>query len=876
LAHRLTWLSALVATLVLFAGAWALIASDHSARLQTAKEQTRHQLEVISYLVRSTLDQGDEQNITELISQWAMADGEVAGVIVHTLEGATLGEFRSQTPAAHTLTETRSIGFRGRERAIVSLTRSLEHVYEHSRQLAFRLLEIAALLSLGAVVAVYLLVKRQTEAQRLRERSQELQEANERLETALADLDLSESDKRRLAAFPRDNPNPILAYDGEGRVTFENPAFTRLREALGGKTPEDVLPPAHRQLLESSQRGQPAASREYACGSRYLIADYQLIPGADATYVYFRDITEQRLAETELIREQSRAKVTLASIGDAVVTTDSYGLIEYLNPVAEQLCGIRSAAAVGKPLAEVVSLFDLDAGEALGDVVERCTSRRRPLRLEGSLELASLDGRRYPIDASVSPIRIADHAILGVVLVMRDVTAERRLQNELTRQATHDALTGLLNRSAFETHLEAALDSARSRDQVHALCYLDLDQFKVVNDTCGHVAGDELLRQLTGLMRREFRAGDAIARLGGDEFAVLIHDCAPELVVERAERFRLELSDYSFAWQDKSFRVGVSIGITMIDRSSEGIGELLSRADAACYVAKDQGRNCVHLFNPDDLLTAERHGEMQWVARINGALDEDRFVLFGQRIVSVGAQAAETYGIELLLRMVDEQGQRVSPGAFLPAAERYDLMGRLDRWVIRNAFETIARHEALESVRTAPLNYFINLSGNSLSQGLLLDFVRSELHASGVNPSQITFEVTETAAIRNLSLAARLIADLRQLGCRFALDDFGSGLSSFGYLKSLPVDFLKIDGAFIREIERDSLDRTFVAAIQAVAAQMNLRTIAEFVEAPSVLEVLDEIGIDLAQGYGIATPEPLHDLLAQGRPKPPATSLGKA
>ncbi len=861
---RLYMISALVSALVMFAGAWALIAGEHSARLATAQQQARNQLDVVSYLVRNELQKSNYQGIAELLQQWALANGDVQRVTVDSRTGFRLGEYQSATQAVHTLTLLNSVDYSYRGRAITSLTLRLDLVYQQTRQLAYRLLGIAGLLSLAAAVVGYLLISRQSETQRLRLRSRELQEANQKLEMALSDLDLSESDNRRLAAFPLDNPNPILAYDAGGHVTFENPAFARLKEELGGRRPEDILPKAHPQLLKASQQGHPTASREYGCGNRIFVADYQPIPGAESTYVYFRDITVQRRAETDLMREQSRAKVTLASIGDAVVTTDSLGLVEFLNPVAEQLCGVRSAAAAGKPLAEVVTLHDLESGDALTDLVERCMTRRTPLKLDSNLELASQNGMRYQIDASVSPIRFAENVALGIVLVMRDVTAERRLQDELARQASHDALTGLLNRSAFDTHLEAALDSARSRGNSHALCYLDLDQFKVVNDTCGHVAGDELLRQITSLMRKQFRAGDALARLGGDEFAVLIHDCDSTHVFERAERFRQELTDLTFAWQDKSFRVGVSIGITMIDQKSRNVGELLSHADAACYVAKDQGRNCVHLFNRDDMLTAERHGEMQWVARIHRALEENRFVLYGQPIIALDDRGAETYGVELLLRMIDEEGQLVSPGAFLPAAERYDLMDRLDRWVIHKGLLMIARHEQRKRAHKRALRYFINLSGTSLRQGMLLDFVRAEIQGSGVNPHQLTFEVTETAAIRNLSQASRLIGDLRQIGCRFALDDFGSGLSSFGYLKNLPVDYLKIDGSFIRDIERDPLDRTFVAAIRAVAAQMNLRTIAEFVESPSVLDILDEIGIDLAQGYGIATPGPLCELLDPG------------
>ncbi len=437
-----------------------------------------------------------------------------------------------------------------------------------------------------------------------------------------------------------------------------------------------------------------------------------------------------------------------------------------------------------------------------------------------------------------------------ILTVCEDITEARNLSEQLAYQASHDDLTGLDNRREFEQHLQQVLQTARAERIEHALCYLDLDQFKVINDTCGHVAGDELLRQLGSLLMEKVRKTDTLARLGGDEFAVLLENCSAEQAYRVANKLRKAVEDFRFLWEDKSFNIAASIGLVPITEASGNMNNVLSMADAACYVAKDNGRNRTHMYHEDDVEVAQRCGEMQWVARINRALEENRFHLRCQPIVPIGSGENEGDHYELLIRMEDEDGRIVAPGAFLPAAERYNISTRLDHWVIDTAFNWLARQpEHLERLSLCS----INLSGHSLGDDDFLIFVIDKFNEGQVSPKKICFEITETAAIANLSSATHFIRTLKALGCRFALDDFGSGLSSFAYLKNLPVDFLKIDGVFVKGIVDDPVDLAIVRSINDMGHVLGKRTIAEFVENAAVLEKLREIGVDYAQGYGISS-----------------------
>jgi diguanylate cyclase (GGDEF)-like protein len=439
------------------------------------------------------------------------------------------------------------------------------------------------------------------------------------------------------------------------------------------------------------------------------------------------------------------------------------------------------------------------------------------------------------------------------------ISQERKLRKQLSYQASHDALTGLINRFEFENHLKDALESAHKEDVTHAMLYIDLDQFKIVNDTCGHVAGDELLRQLSTVLQQRIRGSDLLVRLGGDEFGVLLGNCMPENALKVANGLLNTVQEFRFVWEDKSFVVGASIGVVTIDRDSESIADIMSAADAACYSAKDAGRNRVHIFGRNDKSFVDRYGEMQWVTRINEALAKDNFQLFCQQIMPVGDTGGDSpVLIEILVRMKDEGGKLIPPGAFIPAAERYNLMTSLDRWVVKSTIEWLSSNAHI----TGQLGKCsINLSGQSISDTQFLDYLLRSLAENDVPAEKICFEITETAAITNLSMATHFIAQLKAIGCSFALDDFGSGLSSFAYLKNLPVDYLKIDGSFVKDIVDDPIDEAMVRSINEIGHVMGKETIAEFVENDEILAKLNEIGVDYAQGFGIDMPKPLDQLV---------------
>ncbi len=437
--------------------------------------------------------------------------------------------------------------------------------------------------------------------------------------------------------------------------------------------------------------------------------------------------------------------------------------------------------------------------------------------------------------------------------------AHRRAQETIRHLAFHDALTGLANRHEFETRVKHAIEAVRHGGQ-HALLYLDLDQFKIINDTCGHTAGDELLRQLAVLLKQPIRDNDTLARLGGDEFGVLLARCSLEQAQSVAERMLQLVRDFRFSWAERTFNIGASIGLVMIADPGQTLTDLLRAADMACYAAKDKGRNRIHVYRPGDAELLRRHGEMEWVAHLNEALAQERFELHQQRIVALAPDRAAGAYHEFLLRLKDTNQRLILPGAFIPAAERYNLMPQLDRWVVRHALGYLAAQRARGAARMEMC--FLNLSGATVSDDDFFRDVRQALQRSGVPPAMICFEITETAAIANLPGALDFIGQAKGLGCRIALDDFGAGLSSFSYLKTIPADYLKIDGSFVRDMLDDPMDSAIVESVQRIARVAGLQTIAEFVESDAIRQRLVEIGVDYAQGYGIHRPEPLAPLAA--------------
>lgn len=570
------------------------------------------------------------------------------------------------------------------------------------------------------------------------------------------------------------------------------------------------------------------------------------------------------LAEKALFHEKERAEVTLHSIADAVITTNGDGVVEYMNPIAEQLTGWQIADARGHPIDQVFRVINELNREEIKNPVSGCKIEGRVVNIDPHGVLVARDGTEYAIEDSAAPIRDSRGAVIGYVVVFHDVSHARHLARQLSWQASHDALTGLGNRLEFESVMAQMWESAKFHSKHHALVYMDLDQFKIVNDTCGHAAGDELLRQLAVIISAKVREGDSLFRLGGDEFAILLNGCPINRAESIANEIRLVVEEFRFMWQDKSFGIGVSIGLVPITVDSVSMASLLAAADAACYTAKEKGRNRVQVYEPSDTELAMREGEMQWLPRINRAMEEDRLQLYYQKIANV--RDGDVMGgtqYELLLRMLDEHGAIIPPQAFIPAAERYNLMPSVDRWVIRHALDWITRHAAqVKDISTI----YINLSGQSLNDDKFLDFVTAQIKRLDGLGIKIGFEITETAAIANLSRAMRLMGTLKDLGCSFALDDFGSGMSSFAYLKNLPVDKIKIDGVFVRDMLFDRVDYAMVEAINRIGHLMGIQTVAEFVENDAILHRLKELGVDYAQGFGIHRPEPLALLFAEPRP----------
>ena len=563
------------------------------------------------------------------------------------------------------------------------------------------------------------------------------------------------------------------------------------------------------------------------------------------------DITERKLYEEALFREKESAQITLQSIGDGVITTDAQCHTEYVNPVAEELTGWKVDDASGRPIDEIFRGFHEETCEPLENPLAVAIRRNRPIKSVRPTLLIRRDGNELYIESTASPIRDGKGNVTGGVLVFHDVSESRELNRRLSYHASHDILTGLVNRREFENRLERALKSAKARETSYALCYLDLDQFKIVNASCGHSAGDALLGQLGALLKSKIRWRDTLARLGGDEFGVLLDSCSLEEAMQTAESLRMAISEYKFTWDDRNFRLGVSIGVVPISADNEDVAALLSAADSACAAAKEAGRNRIHSFQENDIDLMRRRREMQWAARINNALEENRFELFRQTIQPLQSDEEGAH-YEILLRMRDESGGIISPALFIEAAERYGITPSIDRWVIRSAFRWLVS-EADERERL--LLCSINLSGQSLGDEKFLPFVIDQFRMSGLDATKICFEITETAAIASYSQANRFINALKDLGCKFALDDFGTGLSSFGYLKHFPVDFLKIDGSFVKEILHDPIDREMVRSINEIGHLTGKQTIAEFAENEEIITMLRGMGIDYAQGYGVSEPK---------------------
>ncbi|GEM_PF-6900349 len=558
-----------------------------------------------------------------------------------------------------------------------------------------------------------------------------------------------------------------------------------------------------------------------------------------------------------LAESEQRNRTILDTTAEAIYGLDSEGNCTFCNASCLRILGLtEQSELIGKNMHQLIHHTHLDGSDyQLKDcVINQAILENKKCHVDSEIFFRP-DGSCFPAEYWAHPI-IENGKVNGCVVTFLDITNRRQRENELSYQASHDSLTGLLNRLEFEKRLAESLKFKNIKNSQHAMFFLDLDQFKVINDTCGHAAGDELLRQISDVLNSSIRHNDTLARIGGDEFAILMQSCTLEQANRVAGIILDAVNKFQFAWEGNTFRIQISIGLIPIKAESQSISELFIQADAACYLAKDAGRNRIHVYHPDDSDMAQRHGEMQWVSKIYSALEENRFLLYAQPIVQISKQAKHHF--ELLLRMRDTSSRIVAPGAFLPAAERYDIIVQLDHWVIENSFKLLSRSaDFLESINFVS----INLSGKSLTSESLLKTIINSLEATKIPANKICFEITETAAIANFTHALKFINQLKHKGFLFALDDFGTGLSSFGYLKKMPVDFLKIDGLFVKEITENPIDYEFVKAINGIGHVMGMKTIAEFVENDEILKNLSEIGVDYAQGYALGRPVPLESLI---------------
>ncbi|MEE9354728.1 MAG: EAL domain-containing protein [Methylococcaceae bacterium] len=585
----------------------------------------------------------------------------------------------------------------------------------------------------------------------------------------------------------------------------------------------------------------------------------ELISGEDGYEGMARNTTDTRRAKEALFKEKELWRVALDSIADGIVTTDMDGNVKYLNPVAEEKTGWKKLDAYNKSVCDIMNIVDESSLEPIDLPIDKwlVDGKKAPIQ-DLAVLIQQGEKERTSIELIGSPIRDSRKRVIGSVMVFHDVTKLRALTKELSYQATHDKLTGLINRVEYDRLIEQAIETAEP-DKQHALLFIDLDKFKIVNDTSGHPAGDELLIQITRLFGNSLREADSLARLGGDEFGVLLNGCSLEKAEEIAECLRKTTEDYRFSWEDKVFRIGASIGVVPITSNQIRMTDLLKAVDSACYVAKENGRNCVHVSHPDDEAIAIHHGQMQWMQRLQLALENDHFVVYAQPIKAIKDGLPEEKRAELLIRMIDTtsdvKGKLIQPSAFLPVAERYHLMPMIDQWILTTALEHMASGDNCLDNDTI---CSINLSGQSLSDIKIFHFIRSKFEETQVRPERICFEITESALIENMEVAREFLSGLREMGCKLALDDFGTGLSSFDYLKQLPVDFIKLDKVLISDIATSKVSQAMVYAINHVASIMGMQCIAEFVETDEIKEALCKLSIDYAQGFAIGQPIPFY------------------
>ncbi len=659
--------------------------------------------------------------------------------------------------------------------------------------------------------------------------------------------------------------DPVVLHGA--RMIVVNPRFAALlglnpEELIGRHLAEFVLPEYADLVRDNVRRrlsGDPAADvyeveviDEMGRTLRLELSNCTMAHhGADVAVI---TATPVRPVES-IDPNRSRAVSALESIGDGLLTTDIHGRIDFLNRRASDLLGRSFEEADGRMFSDVASVVDEAERLALADPVMQCLSSGTVVTMgRRAVVLRSADGAERSIELSASPLFGMRGEVEGAVVLLHDVTELRGITRQMSYQASHDALTGLVNRREFERRLQDCVETARSGRQTHVLCYLDLDRFKAVNDTSGHMAGDAMLREVAALVKDAVRDSDTVARIGGDEFAILLSGCPLEKAIQISQDVASVIREFRFVWKDKIFQVGVSIGLVEIGRECTSPEEVLAAADSACYVAKNQAAGQVHIYSAVDEVAARQRGEIQWLQRLQHALREGRFLLYTQQILASPPGSQRGPALEILVRLIGDDGAIIAPGEFLKAAERYRLMPMVDRWVVQTALAALGRG----GLRIPPgRSLAINISGQTLGDNGFLEFVVECLDSTGVLPHQVCFEVTEASVVANLDHARRFIGVLHGMGCGFALDDFGSGLGSFTNLKTLPMDYLKIDGAYMHNLSRDTVNQAMVGAMIKLARTLNFAVIAEQVEDQATLSTAQRMGVDYVQGYAVARPEPM-------------------
>jgi len=683
---------------------------------------------------------------------------------------------------------------------------------------------------------------------------------------ALGERDRKIHDRDRLFRnFARTLPEIVLIHDE--KILLANDSAAALigldPAQLVGRDVADLVKPAYRALFRKTVtrrlEGQDVPQRleiQLINGARaglWVDAQSSTIEfhGRPAIMTVARDVSHRKSIEVSLSRSKRQAQYTLESIGEGIITTDNDGHIDYMNLAAETLVGTSRDDAAGHKIGELFVLVDDLDRRPLGDPVERCLAMRRRVNMGRRAVMVTRDGElEHSVELSASPIRGPGESMSGAVVVFHDVGEQRGLTREMSYQATHDPLTGLINRREFERRLEEAIDSAHAEEAVHMLLYMDLDRFKAVNDSCGHLAGDNMLREVATLIKGQVRDSDFVGRLGGDEFGALLIGCPINKARQIAADICNAVADYRFVWKDKIFNIGVSIGILEISHISGTVQDVMSAADSACYVAKQEGKGKVHIYSARDEAVARDRGDIRWLRELQTALHDGSFELAVQPIISMSRGADSGPAVEVLIRLPGRRSESET-AEFLRPAQRYQLMPQIDRWVVNATLTAISGGELkIAGHRSCA----INLSGQTIADDSFLGFVVDALDRTEVRPSKICFEVTERAILDNVKQAQRFIEVLHGIGCEFSLDDFGSGMGSFSSLKHLPVDYLKIDGRYTHDLQTDEVNQEMVAAMIKLARTLEFRVVAEQVERQEDFDWLRDVGVDYVQGYLVDRP----------------------